>query len=543
MRYKLIPDKLIIVLAVLVLTVITSNCTSLADVEHHLTILHTNDVHGRLESFYYKDSKTLSGGIARRAALIQSIKNNNKYVLTVDSGDVAQGTLFFKFFSGIPEMNFMSYIGYDAAVPGNHEFDRGLDVFAQMLKTAKFPFVCANIDFKNSADIKLSPYIIKDYGDFKVGIIGIVADNLKTKTSASNEFKVLDSIKEAKNFVKKIKPDVDLIVVLSHQGVEEDIKLAKAVPDIDIIVGGHTHTFLTKAVVIKNKNHRTLIVQDGELGVFLGRLDLKFVSKHINSYDYRLIPVDESIKEDKYLSKQVSGLSYVVHASSSEVIGKINFAIDNNSSDFLNMAGLLVNSAIKQNYPDADIIFQNNGGLRIKKYIHPGNITKGDIFELFPFDNKPVFAELSGREIKSILETSATYLYKGKDQFLQTKGISYSIDLSGHPQIMSPDGTKILKRGNRIRNILINGKPLNYNKYYKIVANNFIFNGGDEYIQFKKAKNIVYSQDCIQDLIVKYIKNNSPLDLKIQDKINIIKENNVSASNIINTKERLLYGT
>jgi 5'-nucleotidase len=213
------------------------------------------------------------------------------------------------------------------------------------------------------------------------------------------------------------------------------------------------------------------------------------------------------------------------HTLADEVIGIIEFPIINKSSDFLSIAGLLVNETLKNNYPDADIIFQNNGGIRVKRYIPPGNITKADIFEIFPFENKSVIAELKGNEIESILENSSAYLPDIKDSFLQTEGISYTVDLSQNPQIMSDDGTKILKRGNRVKDIFINGQPLNPNKYYKIVANDFLFSGGDGYIQFKNAKNAVYSEVNTQDLIINYIKNNSPLNLKIQDKINIIEGN------------------
>ncbi|MDD3014351.1 MAG: bifunctional UDP-sugar hydrolase/5'-nucleotidase, partial [Candidatus Gastranaerophilales bacterium] len=522
-------------------------------------------------------------------------KNTNKYVLTLDAGDIAQGTLFFKFFNGIPDMEFMSYIGYDAAVPGNHEFDNGLDIFAQMTNTAKFPFVCANINFKDkkmrkncifpasseiqcqgssagssppqlpftfprsglknlifpenqnfsapsNKNIKINKYVIKDFGDFKVGIIGIIAENMKVMTMLGDSVKVSDPVKETRKIIGKIRPKVDLIVVLSHQGVENDIKLAKAVPEINIIVGGHSHTLLTKPVIISHGNSKTIIVQDGEQGVFLGKTDLKFSSGNLNSFDYKLIPVDENVKEDKIISRQVNELSSKVHALTNEVIGIIEFPIDIKYSGFLSNIGILVNEAIGKSYPDADIIFQNNGGMRVKRCISPGNITKADIYEILPFENKPVMAELKGSDIKSVLENSSAYLPEVRDSYLQAKGLVYTVDLSQNPLMMSVDGTKILKKGNRVRDIFINGQPLNPDKYYKVVANDFLFRGGDGYIQFKHAKNTVYSEAYIQDLIINYIKNNSPLNLKIQDKINVIKGNNNTEKREINTKERLLYG-
>jgi 2',3'-cyclic-nucleotide 2'-phosphodiesterase (5'-nucleotidase family) len=262
----------------------------------------------------------------------------------------------------------------------------------------------------------------------------------------------------------------------------------------------------------------------------------------LDTYEYKLIPVDESIKENEIISRQVSELSRKVHALTNEIIGTIEFPLSNKPSDFLSNAGLLVNEAISKSYPDADIIIQNNGGIRVKRYIPPGNIIKADILEIFPFENKPVIVQLKGKEIKSMLERSSASLPDIRDSFLQTKGISYTVDLSKNPQVMSLDGTKILKKGSRVRDIFINGQPLNPEKYYKIITNNFMDSGGDGYIQLKHAKNTVYPDVLIQDLIINYIKNNSPLNLKFQDKINIIRENNTGKIKAF-TKERLLYGT
>ncbi|MDD3014857.1 MAG: bifunctional UDP-sugar hydrolase/5'-nucleotidase [Candidatus Gastranaerophilales bacterium] len=541
---KITVQKLIIIFFALISILITHDCSCFAQPqEHYLTILHTNDVHGRLEPFQYRNLKNLSGGIAGRAALIKDIKNTNKYVLTVDAGDIAQGTLFFKFFNGIPDMQLMSDIGYDVAAPGNHEFDKGLDVFGQMTNAAKFPFVCANISFKDNKNIKFDKYVIKDFGNFKIGVIGIIAENLKVMTLLGDSVKVSDPVKELKKIIGKIKLEVDLIVVLSHQGVENDIRLAKAVPEINVIIGGHSHTLLTKPVIIRHGNNKTIIVQSGEQGIYLGRIDLKFSSKKLNSYEYKLIPVDENVKEDEIISRQVNELSSTVHALTAEIVGTVEFPIDSKSSGFLSTIGLLVNEAISKNYPDADIVIQNNGGIRVKRYISPGNVTKADILEIFPFENKSVMAQLKGKEIKSMLESSSAYLPEVKDSFLQTKGINYTVDLSKNPQIMSSDGTKILKKGNRVRDIFINGQPLNPEKYYKIIANDFLFSGGDGYVQLKHARNTVFSEVYIQDLITNYIKNNSPLNLKIQDKINVIKGNNNIREIKVISKERLLYGT
>ncbi|OGH98743.1 MAG: hypothetical protein A2039_08505 [Candidatus Melainabacteria bacterium GWA2_34_9] len=521
---------------------------SLAQEAHNLTIIHTNDVHGRLKPVDY-DNKQDVGGFAARAKLIKKIKSQNKNVLVLDAGDIAQGTLFFKFFDGIPDMKLMSEVGYDAAELGNHEFDKGISGIEKMVGSAKFPFLCANIRFLNNSELqkKVKPYIIKDYNGFKVAVIGIIANDLKTLVSNSRNIEVLDSIETTKNIVKEVNSKVDLIVVLSHSGFEEDIKVAKAVPEVDVIVGGHSHTFLKKPYQVfhgktstlrsgsenlKNGFHEkpgledlnsfTLIVQDGEFGINIGSLDLNFENKNIEKYNYDSILVDGTDK-DSYFERKIAKLYQKIYLQSNQKIGeiKVSFEGEPSTRKQLNKYGALINQAIKEKCPEAEIVIINGGGIRSKKPWKAGTITLADVFEVYPFENLIVVADVKGSDIKSVLETSSRYFPESNAGLLQSLGLKYDVNVKEPPQVLSEDGLKIIKEGNKVSNIKINGKPLENDKYYKIAMNDFIFNGGNCYSQFNNAKNVKKTSIFVQNAIIDYIKKNSPVSVEVEDKINL----------------------
>jgi len=482
------------------------------DKPDYLTILHTNDVHGRLEPFQYQDSHSLVGGIARRAALIKQIEGANKCAITLDAGDFAQGSVFFNLFNGIPDAELMSQAGYDAGTLGNHEFDKGLTFLKNIIKHATYPFVTANIRFTNDPELQalVQPYIIKDCHGLKVAIIGLTTEDLKTEALVKN-IEVFDATETTKNIVKKINSHADLIIVLSHNGVKEDFKLAKSVPEVDIIVGGHSHTLLNQPKVFYWGGDKTLVLQAGELGAYLGRLDVKFKDKKIENYYYELIPVNEEIKPDKIINKEIDVLTEQTGQYTNEIIGQLAVPISIEGEKIrskLLPAGALVTQAVKDTFPDVDLVLQNSGGIRPYKHLGPGAITMGDIMNLFPFDNTIVTLELKGEDLKSVLETSSSMLPDNNGGFLQSLGLRYTVDTTKSQR-------------DRVSNITINRNPLEQEKYYKIAINNYIFEGGNGYTQFKNGVNIKQSNIMVRDAIVDYIKKHSPVTVNLQDRIRL----------------------
>ncbi len=253
-----------------------------------LTILHTNDVHSRIEPFPMDGGKNQGlGGVAERAELIKKIRSEEEQVLLLDAGDIFQGTPFFNIYKGEPEIKAMSAMQYDAATMGNHDFDAGLDNFATQLKHASFPVLMCNYDFTNTPmEFKYQPYKIFRKGKLKIGVTavgiemkGLVADNLFGNT------KYLDPIQKMNETTAKLKNDegCDMIICLSHLGyrykddkVSDEI-LAKESEHVDLIIGGHTHTFMVAPAAYKNRiGSDVLVNQVGWAGIVLGRLDYEF---------------------------------------------------------------------------------------------------------------------------------------------------------------------------------------------------------------------------------------------------------------------------
>lgn len=253
-----------------------------------LTILHTNDVHSRLEPFPMDGGKNQGlGGAAARAELIQNIRREVEHVLLLDAGDIFQGTPYFNIYKGEPEMKAMAAMGYDAATIGNHDFDAGLENFATQLQHGNFPLIISNYDFTNTVmEFRYQPYKIFKKGKLKIGVTGVgiemsglVPDNLFGNT------KYLDPIQKANETADQLKKEhgCDMIICLSHLGYQyknskvSDEILAKETENIDLIIGGHTHTFLDEPVVFKNKSGSDVLVnQVGWAGIILGRLDFEF---------------------------------------------------------------------------------------------------------------------------------------------------------------------------------------------------------------------------------------------------------------------------
>ncbi len=251
----------------------------------HITILHTNDVHSHIEAFGPNDPRNPNmGGVARRATLIGQIRDENPNTLLLDAGDIFQGTPFFNFYGGELEFKLMSMLKYDATTLGNHDFDNGIDGLYAQLPHADFDFISSNYDFSNTVMAPcVMPHRIFIKDGVKIGIFGLGIELLGLVNSKLfKETTYLDPIEIATDMARILKEEkkCDLVICLSHLGYQynsdkiSDVKLAKATKDIDLIIGGHTHTFLEKPEVHLNKaGKKVLINQVGCYGLFLGRID------------------------------------------------------------------------------------------------------------------------------------------------------------------------------------------------------------------------------------------------------------------------------
>lgn len=274
------------------------------DKTQKITILHTNDQHSRIEPFEVSTDEKYSnkGGFARRASLIHQIRQQEENVLLLDAGDVVQGTPYFNLFGGDLEYKLMSQMGYDVGTLGNHEFDNGLQGIKSRMPHAKFDVVNANYDFKNTLlEGYFKPYKIIQKSGVKIGIFGVGVDlNGMVSRDAYGEMKYLDPIEISQDMSRILREEekCDLVICLSHIGYEykmddsivSDKHLAQKTSGIDLIIGGHTHTFLPKPEEYLNAKGKTVLYnQVGWAGLFLGRIDFYLQNGKIqNTTAYRL---------------------------------------------------------------------------------------------------------------------------------------------------------------------------------------------------------------------------------------------------------------
>ncbi len=278
--------------------------------ERKLTILHTNDQHSRIEPFDASYTRNPNqGGFARRAALIQKIRNEESNVLLLDSGDTFQGTPYFNFFGGEVEFKLMSMMGYDASTMGNHDFDNGLEGFKKVQPNAKFPFICSNYDFKNTLlEGQTVPYKTFNKNGIKVGIFGVgiqLAGLVGKKSYGETEY--LDPVEIAQQYSEFLRKEkkCDLVICLSHIGYDykdapdkiSDKILASKTEGIDLILGGHTHTFLPEPQTFLNRAGKNVLVnQVGWAGLLLGKLDFYFdKDKKVKNISWHNQVIDDSI--------------------------------------------------------------------------------------------------------------------------------------------------------------------------------------------------------------------------------------------------------
>ena len=260
--------------------------------ETKITILHTNDVHSHIDPFGPEDGRNPNkGGVARRASLVQAIRNESPNTMLLDAGDIFQGTPYFNYYGGELEFKLMSKLKYDAATIGNHDFDNGIDGLYAQLPHAEFDFLSANYDFSNTIlDTHVKPYKVFNKNGIKIGVfgLGIMLDGLVLK-NLYKETIYLDPTEIAQDMSRILKEEehCDLIICLSHLGYHyseyserpSDLKLAASTKNIDLIIGGHTHTFLHKPTITKNAEGKNVLVnQVGCYGINLGRIDFFFDS-------------------------------------------------------------------------------------------------------------------------------------------------------------------------------------------------------------------------------------------------------------------------
>jgi 5'-nucleotidase len=555
---QFIPIPLVLVGLFIFIIILWGQLTSVPG--QRLTILHTNDLQGQVLPFEeIAGSKIVEiGGFARLATAVQQIRESDENVLLLDAGDTIQGTLFTRVFSGkeigklmskptasdddsgviISDEGIKINIGYDAVTIGEHDFDKGPEGLREYIMASTFPFLVANIDISRSDDLKdnngtplIAPYVIMDIGKpdddrkLKVGIFGLTTEDANIFAKTGPDVVITDPKEAARKALDELKPKTDIIIALSHLGLKEDRKLASEVSGIDVIVGGGSKTKLTVPVIINTpEGGKTIIVQAKNQGRYLGKLIVAVKDKKTRLVKYDLIPLDESITPDIKYVMQINKLKDALLRKAKQPIGETKVPLDVIKSHIRTgetNVGILFAEAIKEEFPEANIVFQNSGGIRGDQILQPGELTLREVYELHPFENKIILVTLTGRQIKEVLERGVSNLPISKGTFLQVAGLSYVVDLTGMPQQLNEDNDAIQSIGDRIIDIKVNGKPIDYNKEYRVAINDFMFYGGDGFITFKNAKDVKHTNKSLTEIIIDYIQRHSPIEIKTDSRIEV----------------------
>lgn len=492
---------------------------TMPDVEHSLVILHTNDFHGHPSAFYDYPAGG-QGGLPAQSTFVNGIRAANPNVLVLSAGDLNTGRPESNFFKAEPDIIGHNYIGYDALAMGNHEFDPNYDEMQKQIADSDFPWLCANVVNKDGSYIEnVLPYIIKDYGDFKVAILGLMDSGTEKTGSPANieRYTFRDEVEVANELVPMLKEQADIVVALVHMGIYPEVtegskRIAAQVPGVALVVDGHTHTKVEEPVMVMNEvsGKEVAIVQARHWGLYMGDVDLRFMNGEVTGLDYKLVPINvqyreklddgtrvyhfvgEEIKEDAALAALIQPYIDKVDAVLNEVIGKATAPLLNDDTRKVETAigDMVADSMLwfaNSMNLGADFAFQNGGGIRTS--IGDGDIQKRTIYEVLPFDNSVVTVTMKGSDVIALFDyTPETVGHGAMPQV--SEGVSFIIDTAS--------GT--------VSDVLINGSPIDPAKEYIIATNSYLASGGDGYKMFKNNVGVYDSSLMQRDAFIDYIE-------------------------------------
>lgn len=453
-----------------------------------LVILHTNDTHSQIEP-----GDDGLGGVVRRKALVDSVRAAQPEVMLVDAGDAVQGTLYFTLFGGDVESKVMNHLGYDLQILGNHEFDNGADWIGGYWKKLKAVKLASNYDLAGTSARDMSePFFVKEVGDKKVGFIAI---NIKPDglidPEKSKGVEYYDAIEAANSlawYLKRILK-VDKVVALTHIGYVNDhsvsdADLARMSKDIDVIIGGHSHTVVSPVPNTKTTPYHlnalgdtVIVAQTGRLGRNVGEVDIDFDNNRI---DYKLIPVNSRLdsRHDAELEAIIAPYKQKVDSIKAVRIGKVAMDMKVSDRTLLNWMADFVYDFGRDIAPDhrVDLAIVNKGGIR--KDIAKGPLTKGEIMETFPFDNYVIVMDLKGSDLIDVLN---------------------SMVVDGGNGVSRQVNATMDREGKRCTEILIDSKPVDPDKTYRVATINYLATGGDNMTGLTHGTPVASSKQYLYD--------------------------------------------
>ena len=440
----------------------------------HITIIHTNDTHSRVEA----NEKNGMIGFEKIATLVKEAKAKNPNTLLLDAGDTLHGQTFATISRGQSIVDLMNIVGYDVMVPGNHDFNYGYERLVELKGTMDFPLVASNIT-KADGNSLLEPYVIKEVDGIKVAVFGLSTPETAYKTSPNNVKGLTfeDPSVAAQRIVDELTDKVDVIIALAHLGLDKSSTyrsdvVAENVTGIDLIIDGHSHTTLDAGKVVNG----TLIAQAGEHDKNLGYVDLYVEDGKVTTKKARLAKYEETagVEADAEVLKLFASVEEENSKTTSVVVGSTPIGLDGTRENArmkqTNLGSVIADAMLHQT--KADVAITNGGGLRAS--IDKGEITKGQIITVLPFGNYVRMIEVKGSTILAAMERGVSSYPELDGGFPQVGGMTYKFDPS------KPANERIVE-------ILIGEEKLDANKTYKLATNDFMSIGGDNYTMFVDA--------------------------------------------------------
>ncbi|XP_077977813.1 5'-nucleotidase-like [Glandiceps talaboti] len=528
---------------------------------YELTILHTNDVHARFEetdvssgacSEAEKTAGECYAGVARRKTKVDEIRARDSNVLLIDGGDQYQGTLWFYYYKGMATAHFMDFIEYDTMALGNHEFDNKIAGIVPFLDNVTFPVLSANIDDTEEPSIqgKYNKSTVFTRGAKKIAVIGYTTTDTPM-ISSPEKLKFEDEVESIQTELNRLRaedPTIDIFIALGHSGIDVDQKIAQEVEGVDIVVGGHTNTFLYTGdppstevplgdyPMVINPDHdptkNVLVVQSYAYGKYLGELKATFDDNgDITDWGGNPILLDDSVVEDPDTLQEVEIWNEPLIEFQEEVIGKTNVYLEGSREvcrlQECNMGNMILDALIHQNIKEPDelrwnhvaVALWNGGGIRAS--IKQGDITVEDVVLVLPFGNTIDIVQLKGVHLRESLEHSVESYNPvvQAGQFLQFSGIHVKYDVT------KPVGSRVVDAKVRCSEChMPEYLPLDDDQVYTILTSNFIADGGDGYTMIRDNKLVHESGNLDSETVIEYINQVSPLFDSVENRIEFVTD-------------------
>ena len=495
-----------------------SATASMADFD--LTILHTNDFHARFEPISQFDAGCSEednqagecfGGSARLITAIEAARERagNTPTLLVDGGDQFQGTLFYTYYKGKLAAEMMNKMGYDGMTVGNHEFDDGPEILREFIGAIDFPILMSNADVSGEpllADVLQKSTVIEKGGE-KIGLIGLTPQDTDELASPGPNVIFTDPSGAVQAEVDKLtEMGVNKIVVLSHSGYRVDQTVAENTTGVDVIVGGHSNTLLSNTVEGAAGPYPTVvngvqIVQAYAYGKYLGELNVTFDDGgNVIAATGDLIIMDGSVAEDEATKARIGEAAAPLEEIRNRVVAEAAAPIGGDREVCRAMEcsmGSLIADAMLARVKDQgiEIAIQNGGGIRAS--IDAGPVTMGEVLTVLPFQNTLSTFRVTGATVVEALENGVSQVEEGAGRFPQVAGLTFAFDPKAEP-------------GARVSDVMVGGAPIEMDKLYGVVSNNYVRNGGDGFKMFVDAQDAYDFGPDLADVTAEFLAAQGP---------------------------------